>query len=265
MPLRPELRFSAADAARAVLAFAFVAAVSVASPLALPASAGEVDDLRKENAQLRRELDAAQEQIRELRARLGGTAPTAPTASTRGPVATEDAAEEGVAEEKGARTEAELVPMRRVRLRVEGSEADPNSLVSEWMPARAGFRVLESLRFRLVRSDQGLDALLSIARSTPSGSLSDVTKATLVIDGTAVSCPRVDFSERRRQRTAARNSTLEREQIATYAIPAEAFGRINTAKEVTFSAGPSSFELTDEHLAAAGALALRRDRDRSAP
>jgi hypothetical protein len=109
MPLRPELRFSAADAARAVLAFAFVTAVSVASPLALPASAGELDDLRKENAQLRRELDAAQEQIRELRARLGGTAPTA---STRGAAAAEDAAEKGAAEEKAARTEAELVPMR---------------------------------------------------------------------------------------------------------------------------------------------------------
>jgi hypothetical protein len=262
MPLRPELRSSAAHTARALLALAFFAAVSVVSPLALPASAGELDDLRKENAQLRRELDAAQEQIRELRAKLGGTAPTA---STRGATAAEEAAEGGVAEEKAARTEAELVPMRRVRLRVEGSEADPKSLVTEWMPAREGSRVLEFLRFRLVRSDQGLDPLLSLARSIPSGSLSDVTKATLVIDGTAVSCPRVDFSENRRLRTTARDSTLEREQIATYAIPTEAFGRINTAKEVTLTAGPTSIDLTDEHLAAAGALALRRDRDHGAP
>mgnify|MGYP003694683177 CR=1 FL=1 len=67
-----------------------------------------------------------------------------------------------------------------------------------------------------------------------------------------MSCPRVDFSENRRLRTTGRNSTLEREQIATYAIPAEAFGRINTAKEVTFTAGPTSIDLTDEHLATAG-------------
>ena len=112
MPLRPELRFvcGRCGASRA-RASPFVTAVSVASPLALPASAGELGDLRKENAQRRRELDAAQGARSASSAR--GSAARRPTASTRGAAAAEDAAEKGAAEEKAARTEAELVPMQR--------------------------------------------------------------------------------------------------------------------------------------------------------
>jgi hypothetical protein len=249
------------------------------------ALAGDLEDLREENAELRQELDAARAEIRELRSRLeGGAAPAAgrpakavaPEAAlpASGAIATETAlpastvatkaalsASGAVATETAARVETDLVPVRRVRLQVEGSSTDPSRLESEWMPARDGLRVLESIRLQLVQSDEGLTPRLALARTATTGSLSGVESATLVIDGTTVTCPRVGFTENRRQRQTMRGATtLEREQIALFAIPAEDFARISRAKDVAFTAGPTRFDWTDEHLAAAGALAARRQR-----
>jgi hypothetical protein len=255
MPPRRKTRFS--DLLRFATAALIAAGVVVASR---DAAADELEELRAENAELRRELDAARGEIRELRSRLGEAAPArAPaTASSGATVAPSREADAG----ETTRTETDLVPVRRVRVQVAGSPGgDPNRLASEWMPAREGLRVLESIRLDLVRSDQGLTPRLAVARSTPHGSLADAETATLVVDGETLTCPRVDFKESRRQRRTPRGTALEREQIAIYAIPAGDLARISAAKEATFAAGPTRFELTDEHLAAAAALAARRDRD----
>jgi hypothetical protein len=260
MPLHSKRRFDASRRRRARLC-----AAALVLGLALPAGsarADEVDGLRAENAELRRELDRARDEIRELRRRLGeaSTERGAATASAEAPSAS--APEREPAAATTSRTETDLVPVRRVRVEVEGSPGvDPARLSSEWMPVRDGLRVLESIRLVLVRSDQGLTPRLALARSTPHGSLADVETATLVVDGETFSCPRVDFAEKRRQRRTPRGAALEREQIATYAIPAGELARISAARDASFTAGPTRFDLTDEHLAAAAALAARQERD----
>lgn len=246
-----------------VLAALVVAAAELAT-LAPQAAAGELEELRAENAALRRELDEAQAEIRSLRdtltgssaAKAGGAAEAEPDAAPG------DAA--GAAPTT-SRTESEFVPMRRVSVQVSGSPgADPSRLSSEWMPARDGLRVLESIRLELVRqSDQSLAPRLWLVRTTPGGSLANVASATLEIDGSTYDCPKLGYDQERRSRRLPRGVIHEREERVVFAIPTEALAPLATARSASFTAGPTSFTLTDDHVSAAAALAARLERETS--
>jgi hypothetical protein len=222
--------------------------------------AGELEDLRAENAELRRELDAARAQIRELREELASTAdavaaPATASAEPRGGTAS-------AAGEETARTESELVPMRRVSLKVSGDPgASPERLSSEWMPTRDGLRVLDSIKFELVRQGEALSPRLALARTAPFGTISEATTATLRIDGQTYSPTRVGFSQQRQRRRTPRGTSSERQEIAIYALPDGALEQLARARSAQFSAGPTEFVFTDDHVTAAAALAARLGRD----
>lgn len=244
-------------------------ALAVALALGADARASELENLRDENAALRRELDAAREEIRALRESLESTgSPAAAGAGARAaeppgdPPAAAATSGESVGS-SGARTESELVPMRRVSVQVSGSPgADPNRLSSEWMPARDGLRVLESIRLELVRQgDRRLAPRLWLVRTTPGGSLSDVTAATLEIDGKTYTCPRIAYDQERRSRRLPRGVVREREERALFALPAEALAPLARARSASFTAGQTSFPFTDDHVSAAAALAARLERE----
>jgi hypothetical protein len=236
-----------------------LAAVLAAMPVAL-ASVGELEDLRAENAELRGKLDAARAQIRALREEMsslaGSDAPRAETASgTGGAAAAASAADT-------TRTESELVPMRRVSLKVAGDAGvNPNRLSSEWMPTRDGIRVLDSIKLELVRQGDVLAPRLALARTAPFGSIADATTATLRVDGQTYSMTRVGFSQDRQRRRTPRGTSSERQEIAIYALPEGSLEQLATARSAEFRAGPTSFVFTDDHVTAAAALASRLERD----
>lgn len=244
-------------AASALLLSAALSTTSLLVPAL--ASAGEIEDLRAENAELRRELDEARAQIRELREEMAAAAgsdvpPTAATARADDGAATAGAAT--------TRTESELVPMRRVSLKVAGDAgANPNRLTSEWMPTRDGMRVLDSIKLELVRQGDVLSPRLALARTAPFGSIADATTATLKVDGQTYSAARVGFNQDRQRRRTPRGTSSERQEIAIYALPDGVLEQLATARSAEFSAGPTSFVFTDDHVTAAAALAARLGRD----
>lgn len=277
MPLRHSSLFPARPAraglarrhggAIPVLAALVVAATALAT-LAPRAAAGELEELRAENATLRRELEEAQAEIRSLRDDLRKTGSSAGNAGVAAGAATSlDAAPGGAsgAAPTASRTESEFVPMRRVSVQVSGSPgADPSRLSSEWMPARDGLRVLESIRLELVRqSDQSLAPRLWLVRTTPGGSLANVASATLEVDGRTYDCPKLGYDQERRSRRLPRGVIHEREERVVFAIPSEALAPLATARSASFTAGSSSFTFTDDHVSAAAALAARLERETS--
>ncbi len=100
---------------------------------------------------------------------------------------------------------------------------------------------------------------MRLERDGGRGSLANVGAGRFTIDGRVVESPRTDYDVAVDRRRIGQADASRRFERARFALPAEALALLPGAARASFEAGPVSFELTDEHLAAFTALATRTE------
>lgn len=226
---------------RVLLALCLVVA---AAPLA---RADELEDLRRENARLKAEVQSLQAQLEAARggARQPGAAPAgAPDASVT-----------------GSRMEPVYIPRSRVSLEVGRDEASgATTLATLWYRTSDAGPLPRKEWFQL-RAEQLPDGALRgpwmLVEREGGGAGAKVAAGTLTVDGRTIELPVEDYDVKRSTRPMGPVGVSSREERVRFALPASALPLVANARVVRFDAGGIEFALTDEHLAAFAAMAAR--------
>lgn len=251
------------------MAVGIIAGLAVTPRTVFAQDAAENARLLAENEQLRAELD-------ELRA-------TAAAASADAAKAADDAAAAGstpAAETAPSPTyaggsstlEGEFVPMNRVSLSVSRNDDGTTTVIgTPWYRTVADTGLLPLRQFIQLRASPSRggrpeQVWLSLNRQGVQAPLGSATTAQLQIGEWTGEAPVVDQKTSRRRRTGRQNTVPPRKDETTvFAFPAQAVQKLAIADRASFDAGPVYFEFTDEHIAAASALAARLAREEETP
>lgn len=225
-------------------------------------AAAQDGSLEQENTRLQQENE-------QLRAELEAMRNEATTASAEATTAADEAAGgRPAAGEPKAETSsevvAEYVPMSRITLTVSRDDAgDIRVVATPWyrtVPDTGLLPLREFLQLRATpaRGGRPEQVWLSLNRQGIAAPLGSDASAQLQIDSWGGTAPVVDQKTSRRRRVGRQSAVPQRKDETTvFALPAGALEKLAIAERATFDAGPVHFEFTDEHIAAASALATR--------
>ncbi len=231
--------------------------------------------IQEENARLEAENE-------RLRAELDALRKTAAGASTEAAVAAEEAA--GVPPPSPATAPAqpkadapptvvaEYVPMNRISLTVSRDEAGGIRVIgTPWYRTVTDMDLLprrEFVQFRgsPARNGRPEQIWMILDRQSVQAPLASNASGQLQIGTWTGEAPIVDQQRSRRRRMGRRSTVPPRkDENTTFAFPADALEKLSLADRASFDAGPIHFEFTDEHIAAASALAARLAREEQTP
>jgi len=249
--------------ARLVLASALLLGAGLGAPEAAHAT-DEVQELRDENARLREEVERLRQQQGNPQAAPAGVTPAAPAT---GRVIAHPPGPDGTAQEE-VEIQAEHVPMRRVSLQVN---RDPSSGATSY--STPSYRTIDEgplpmrewIHFRAIRPPEPGTAIvwMTLDRRSARGSLAGTKTGQLRIDGTIVELPVVQYDAKKPRRQGRGPRSELRDEQVTFVVPRDAVLRLMRANAAHFEAGTTSFELTDDHMAAFSALSSRLRRGAS--
>jgi len=240
--------------------------VAAAAPAARaqedPALAGENARLQAENERLRAELEA-------LRGEAGEAASEATIAAEEAAsAAPEPAPAPAVAPATTKTTEAEYVPMNRVSLSVSRDDSGRIRIVATpWYRTVTHTGLLplrDFIQFRAVpaREGQPRRVWMNLNRQGVQKTIGPGTVGQIQLGNSVTETPVVDRDMTRRRRIGRQTAVPpRRDEITVFALPAGTLEKLPTSTETTFLAGPVQFRFTDEHTAAAAALAARLARE----
>jgi hypothetical protein len=196
------------------------------------AHGGEVDQLRKENAELRARVQELESENARLRGGNGGLAAALEQRATAA-VAVAPGEEPG---SSTITTEASLL---------EGIGGGKSRHWISWRAARAPGQT--------GRPDT---AAVVIDTASSGHAYRDVSALRLVVDGTPVDCPVADY--RTEMVTFGRDASgRTASEHVTLTVPAAVLDKIANAHDVSGTLGPTTFHLTPEQIAAARAFVQR--------
>jgi hypothetical protein len=234
----------------AVVRRAVLLAVLLIAAAGSTAHADELDDLRRENARLKAEVQSLQAQLDAARA-AGGRDGAAPAAAPGG----------GAAGAAGTRLESVYIPRTRVSLEVGRDAANgATTLATLWYRTADGGPLPRKEWFQL-RADQMPDGALQgpwlLVERQGAGAAAKVEAGTLTVDGKTITLPVVDYDTKRRNQTLGPITSASRDERIRFSLPASALPLVASARTARFTAGGIDFTLTDEHLSAFAAMAAR--------
>lgn len=221
--------------------------------------------LHEENARLQSENEKLRAELEALRGEAAGAADEAAVAAEEAAAPTAGGAPKAAAPETSAPgTVAEYVPMTRVSLSMSRDEAGDVRMVSTpWyrtVPDTGLLPLREFLQFRATPARNGRpeQVWLSLNRQGVAATLGSDASGQLQVDGWSGQAPVVDQKTSRRRRVGRQSAVPPRKDETTlFALPAGAIQKLAISERASFDAGPIHFEFTDEHIAAASALAAR--------
>lgn len=222
----------------------------LALPLVVKASlahAGEIDDLRRENARLTAEVQSLQAQLDAIRGTAG-----------QGDAATGRAADAAGA---GTRMEPVYIPRTRVSLEVGRDESSGATTLATLWYRTGDSGLLPRKEWFQLRAEQLPDGALQgpwlLVERQGAGAGAKVDAGSLTVDGKTIALPVVDYDAKRKSQTLGPISSSSRDERIRFSLPASALPLVATARTARFTAGGVDFALTDEHLAAFAAMAAR--------
>jgi hypothetical protein len=232
------LRLAGAASAAAWLALALVPA---------PARADELEDLRRENALLKDEVESLRSELADLRA--------GDTAGAHGDAGARSAPGPG-----GTRSEPIFVPRTRVTLEVADEPGGATALSTQWyrtsesgpLPRKEWFQ----LRARQIAGGALAGTWMLVDRQG-GGPSARVEAGRFSVDGRVLDVPAIDYDVSNAQRSIGPIQSGQRRELIRFALPPEALRLLAGATRARFDAGPIAFELTDEQLAAFAAVAAK--------
>lgn len=232
---------------RRVMSFPAALRTFVASCLLLAAAsaarADELDDLRRENARLKSEVQSLQAQLDALR---GGGAKDAAAAPAAG---------------AGSRMEPVYIPRTRVSLEVGRDEATGATTLATLWYRTADTGPLPRKEWLQLRAEQLPDGTLRgpwlLVERQGSASGGKVASGTLTVDGKPIELAVEDYDVKRKNTSLGQITSSSRDERVRFAMPASALPLVANARSARFEAGGIDFTLTDEHLAAFAAMATR--------
>jgi hypothetical protein len=196
------------------------------------ARGGEVDQLRKENADLRARVQELERENARLRGETGGLA-----------AALEQRATAAVAVAPGAEPGSTTITTEASRL--EGIGGGKSRHWITWRADRAPGQT--------GRPDT---AVIVIDTSSSGHTYRDVSTLRLVVDGTPVDCPVADY--RTEMLPTGRDGTTRiQSEHVTATVPTAVLDRVAGASDVSATLGPTTFHLTPQQIAAARAFVQR--------
>jgi hypothetical protein len=207
------------------------------------ARADELDDLRRENARLKSEVQSLQAQLDGLRGGGANAAAAAPAAGA------------------GSRMEPVYIPRTRVSLEVGRDEATGATTLATLWYRTADTGPLPRKEWLQLRAEQMPDGTLRgpwmlVERQGAAGG-GKVGTGTLTVDGKPIELAVADYDAKRKNQTLGQITSSTRDERIRFALPATALPLVANARTVRFAAGGIDFQLTDEHLAAFAAMATR--------
>ena len=210
------------------------------------ARADELDDLRRENARLKSEVQSLQAQLDALRGGApgaGGAAAVAPGAGT------------------GSRMEPVYIPRTRVSLEVGRDDATGATTLATLWYRTADVGPLPRKEWLQLRAEQMPDGTLRgpwlLVERQGSASGGKVASGTLTVDGKPIELAVEDYDVKRKNQTLGQITSSSRDERVRFALPASALPLVANARSARLEAGGIDFTLTDEHLAAFAAMATR--------
>jgi hypothetical protein len=196
------------------------------------AHGGELDQLRKENAELRARVQELESENARLRGSSGGLA-----------AALEQRATAAVAVAPGEAPGSTTITTEASQLEGIGGGKSRHWITwrAERAPGQAG------------RPDS---AAIVIETASSGHTYRDVSTLRLVVDGTPVDCPVANYRTEMVTwgRDASRRGASEH---VTATVPAAVLDKVANANDVSGTLGPTSFHLTPEQIAAARAFVQR--------
>jgi hypothetical protein len=225
---------------------------------AAPAAADDIDDLRRENARLRAEVD-------ELRARLEALSRDAAADGAGEAAEAGRSGVAGAASTRGRHTEPFFVPRTRVTLEIDRDASDgTTSIATLWLrtsesgplPRREWFQV----RAKQAPSGEIAGSWMVVERQG-GGAGAKVDSGRFTVDGRVVECPAAGYESSQRPQAIGPIQSSTRHERIRFSIPREGLDLLAGATRARFDAGPIGFELSDEHLAAFAAVAARAAGD----
>ena len=236
-----------------------------------PPAHGEETPLQEENARLQAENE-------RLRAELDALRTESASASTEAMEAAEEAAspvpgDQMHPDSTGEETDAaifEYVPRSRVTLSVTRDDSGSIRHVSTpWyrtVPDTDLLPLREFIQFRAIpgRGTRPEQVWLALNRQGVAAPLGSGVHADLQIDEWRTSASIVDQKTTRRRRAGRQNATPKRtDETTLFALPMGALQKLALSERASFDAGPVHFELSDELVAAAAAMAARLAKEES--
>lgn len=210
------------------------------------AAADELDDLRRENARLKSEVQSLQAQLEALRGGAPGVAP--PAAATTGGGA-------------GSRMEPVYIPRTRVSLEVGRDEGTGATTLATLWYRTADTGPLPRKEWLQLRAEQMPDGTLRgpwlLVERQGSASGGKVASGTLTVDGKPIELAVEDYDVKRKNTSLGQITSSSRDERVRFALPVSALPLVANARSVRLEAGGIDFTLTDEHLAAFAAMATR--------
>ena len=210
------------------------------------ARADELDDLRRENARLKSEVQSLQAQLDALRGGApgaGGAAAVAPGGGT------------------GSRMEPVYIPRTRVSLEVGRDDATGATTLATLWYRTADAGPLPRKEWLQLRAEQMPDGTLRgpwlLVERQGSASGGKVASGTLTVDGKPIELAVEDYDVKRKNQTLGQITSTSRDERVRFALPASALPLVANARSARLEAGGIDFTLTDEHLAAFAAMATR--------
>jgi hypothetical protein len=217
--------------------------------------ADELDDLRRENARLKGEVQALQAELAAARAgtpsgAVGGQESSGVTAS-------------------GTRLEPVYIPRTRVSLEVGKDEASGKTTLATLWYRTADAGPLPRKEWLQLRAEQAPDGTVDgpwlLVEREGGGASARVASGRLTADGAVLELPAVDYDVKRRTRAIGPIDAGSRSERVRFVLPASALSQVAGARSASFSAGGIDFALTDEHLSAFAAMAARLAPARTSP
>lgn len=250
-------------------------AVGIAAGFGVTAAPVHAEDtaenarLQAENERLRAELDALRGAAAAASAEAAEAADDAASAGA-GPSTA--AAPSGTDTAGKSTIEGEYVPMNRVSLSVSRDDSGATTVVgTPWyrtVPDTGLLPLREFIQLRAspARGGRPEQVWLSLNRQGVQAPLGSATTAELQIGEWTGEAPVVDQKSSRRRRVGRQSAAPPRKDETTvFAFPAQALQKLAVSERASFDAGPVHFEFTDEHIAAASALAARLAREEQTP
>jgi hypothetical protein len=209
------------------------------------ARADELEDLRRENARLRSEVQALQAQLDALHGGGPGGGPAAVAAGSGA----------------GPRMEPVYIPRTRVSLEVGRDEATGATTLATLWYRTADTGPLPRKEWLQLRAEQMPDGTLRgpwlLVERQGAGSGGRVASGTLTVDGKPIELAVEDYDVKRKNQTLGQITSTSRDERVRFALPASALSLVANARSARFDAGGIEFTLGDEHLAAFAAMATR--------